>query len=191
MGPDLRVFRPEDPRARRPALEPVPWHRDGGVLMTILGISGFAAIVMGVLFFDQLYEFVNGVDLEGRYGRCSAISQGTCATVESATITAIEGQTLTVAQGGISYKVTGASGAPAGSFKVGQTVDTESAGGPVAEVRGGGEMLFTRYYVPENPFYWQWQGAAFGVFAGVWLGVYLWALWRAGFRTPLQVIRRE
>ena len=186
-----RVFAPGDPRARRPGLEPVPWHRDRGVLGAILGFVGVAALVLGVVFVDQLYQFVSGVDLESRYGRCSADSTGDCATVESGTIGAVNGDTLTIQQAGFTYTVVRASGAQAASFSAGEAIETESVGGPVGEVKAGNNLLFTRYYVPQNPFYAQWQGAVFGGLAGFWLIAYLWAMLAAGVRNPLQLIRRE
>lgn len=188
---DSRRFSPGDPRAQRPKLEPVPWHRDSGVLSATLGIVGFLALLFGILFFDQLYQFVNGVDLEGRYGRCGPDSVGQCATVTQATVISSSGDTLTLDEGGPTVPVRGVSGASAGAFTPGESVETESLGGPIAEVKAHGNMLFTQYYVPENPFYVAWQGAVFGVLALVWTAVYVWAMVRAGYRTPLQVIRRQ
>lgn len=180
-----------DPRLKRRQIEVVPWHSDRGLIGPFLGIVGFAAIVFGILFADQLLAFVRGVDLESRYGRCGPDSVSICATVESATVLAVQGDSVTVDEGGTRFTVVGTSGAPASSFHVGQAVETVSAAGPVAELKAGGTLLFTRYYPKQDPVYWQWQGTVFGFLLVIWLAAYAWGLRVAGLRTPLAVVRRR
>lgn len=178
----------DDPRLRRRSLEAVAWHSDRGLISPAVFIFGIGAIVFGLLFADQLMMFLSGVDLESRYGRCSADSASTCATVVDATVLAVRGDDIAVDESGTRFTVTRASGAPASAFRPGETVETVSAGGPVAELKAGGTLLFTRYYPQQDPVYWEWQGAVFGVLAFLWAVLYLWGVRVAGLRTPLAIL---
>ena len=181
----------EDPRFQRRSIEVVPWHRDPAILVPYLGIVGFAAAVFGVLFADTALAFANGVDLEARYGRCAPDSVNLCATVVNATVLAVDGSGITLDESGTRFTVVGAAGAPASDFRRGEVVETVSAGGPVAELKAGGTLLFTRYYPKQDPHYWQWQGAVFAALALLWLPVYLWGIRMAALRSPLAVLRRR
>jgi hypothetical protein len=179
-----------DPRLRRPDLDQsVRWYRDRGVIGTMLWAFGLAALVFAALFFDQLYQFLNGIDLESRYGRCGADAAENCATVTSDRILSVSGQTITVDDGGTRVAVTRTTGAPVSDFPAGSVVETESVGGPIAELKAGGSLLFTQYYKAQDPFYAQWQGAAFGIFGGIWLLLYVWGVLRAGVRSPRAILR--
>ena len=181
-----------DPRRRRPDLDRYQrWYQDRGVIGTALWMFGFAAVVFGALFLDQLYWFVQGIDLENRYGRCGPDAAENCVTVTAVKVVSVSGGDLVLDDSGTRLTVTGTSGVPASTFHAGQTVETVSAGGPVAEVKANGQLLFTRYYKPEDPIYWQWQGAVFGVLGTIWLVLYVWGVGRAGIRSPVAVLRRE
>lgn len=178
----------DDPRLNRRPIEATPWYRDRGLLAPLLGIVGFAALVFGVLFIDQALAFVRGVDLEERYGRCAPDSASTCATVVNATVLAVRGDDVTVDEAGTRFTITRTSGAPASDFHAGQPAETVSAGGPVAELKSDGTLMFTRYYPEQDPHYWEWQGAVFAFLAALWLPLYAWGVRAAGLRTPLAIL---
>jgi hypothetical protein len=178
----------DDPRLRRRTAEAIPWHRDRGLIGPVVAFAAAGAIVFGVLFADQLLTFVRGVDLETRYGRCSAETTSTCATVVDATVVAVEGQNIAVDEFGTRFTITRTAGAAASDFHAGQAVETVSVGGPVAELKSGGTLLFTRYYPAQDPIYWEWQGAVFAALAVIWAVAYAWGLRVADLRTPLAIL---
>lgn len=180
-----------DPRHRRPDLDLLErWYQDRGVIGTLLWFLGFGSIVFGILFASQVYQFIHGVDLENRYGRCGVDAPENCATVTEATVLSVHGQTLKVQEAGVQYEIVRASGAPLSGYRVGERIQVLAAGGPVGEVKkaDGSDWVFTRFYQAQNPFYWQWQGTAFGLLFGSWLVVYVWGVKRAGVRSPRDIL---